>query len=189
MVQAPTKSLSLDEFLALPETKPASEYIAGEVIQKPMPQGEHSVLQRDLCITLTSTLQPDKTAEVFPELRCTFGGRSVVPDVAVFRHERVPRKPDGRIENAFNIPPDWTIEILSPGQSHSKVIRNILHCVDQGTEMGWLLDSDEPCIFVYDAQGVVRVFDQADKVMPVPEFAKAVRLTVGDIFSWLMTQA
>jgi Uma2 family endonuclease len=186
MVQAPVRSLSLNEFLALPETKPASEYIEGEVIQKPMPQGEHSVLQRDLCIALTSTFKPNQRAEVFPELRCTFGGRSVVPDVAVFRSERVPRKPDGRIENTFNLPPDWTIEILSPGQSHSKVIRNILHCIAQGTEMGWLLDPEEPCIFVYDAQGVVRVFDRADSVVPVPEFAEAVRLTVGDVFSWLV---
>ncbi|MEO0886876.1 MAG: Uma2 family endonuclease, partial [Cyanobacteria bacterium J06648_10] len=39
MVQAPTKPLTLDGFLALPETKPASEFINGRIIQKPMPQG------------------------------------------------------------------------------------------------------------------------------------------------------
>jgi Uma2 family endonuclease len=185
MVQTPTKSLTLDEFLLLPDTKPASEYIDGEVIQKPMPQGEHSVLQRDLCLALTTTFKPNKTAQAFPELRCTFGGRSVVPDVTVFRADRIPRKPDGRVENAFNIPPDWAIEILSPGQSQSKVIRNILHCINHGTEMGWLLDSEEPCIFVYDAKGTVRVFDQPETIVPVPEFAGAVQLTVGEIFDWL----
>jgi Uma2 family endonuclease len=185
MVQALTKSLTLNEFLTLPDTKPASEYIDGEVIQKPMPQGEHSVLQRDLCLALTTTFKPDKTAAAFPELRCTFGGRSIVPDITVFRTDRIPLKPDGRIENAFNLPPDWTIEILSPGQSHSKVIRNILHCIDHGTEMGWLLDPEEPCIFVYDEKGTVRVFDQAETIVPVPGFAGAVQLTVGEIFGWL----
>ena len=45
MVQVPEKPLTLEEFLTLPETKPASEYIAGQVIQKPMPQGKHSKLQ------------------------------------------------------------------------------------------------------------------------------------------------
>jgi Uma2 family endonuclease len=185
MVQTFTKSLTLDEFLAIQDTKPASEYIDGEAIQKPMPQGEHSVLQRDLCLALTVTFKTNKAAQAFPELRCTFGGRSIVPDVTVFRTERIPRKPDGRIENAFNLPPDWTIEILSPGQSQSKVIRNILHCIDHGTEMGWLLDSEESCIFVYDAKGTVRIFDQVEAIVPVPEFAGTVQLTVGEIFGWL----
>ncbi len=44
MVQAPTK-ITLDEFLKLPETKPYSEYIKGQIFQKPMPQGKHSQLQ------------------------------------------------------------------------------------------------------------------------------------------------
>jgi Uma2 family endonuclease len=45
MVQVPTKPLTLAEFWQLPETEPASEYINGQVIQKPMPQGKHSKLQ------------------------------------------------------------------------------------------------------------------------------------------------
>jgi len=32
------QKLTLEEFLKLPETKPASEYIGGQIIQKPMPQ-------------------------------------------------------------------------------------------------------------------------------------------------------
>lgn len=45
MVQSPSKSLTLEEFLKLPETKPASEYIDGKMIQKPMPKARHSRLQ------------------------------------------------------------------------------------------------------------------------------------------------
>lgn len=36
---------SLAEFLKLPETKPAKEYIDGCIYQKPMPQGKHSRIQ------------------------------------------------------------------------------------------------------------------------------------------------
>lgn len=35
---------TLAEFLELAETEPEQEYLAGEIWQKPMPQGEHSVL-------------------------------------------------------------------------------------------------------------------------------------------------
>jgi Uma2 family endonuclease len=41
MLVTQTKPLTLEQFLALPETNPASEYIAtGEIVQKPMPQGK-----------------------------------------------------------------------------------------------------------------------------------------------------
>ena len=42
----------MEEFLQLPETKPASEFINGQVKKKPMPQGEHSRLQAKLFDTL-----------------------------------------------------------------------------------------------------------------------------------------
>ncbi len=42
MVQTSLNSITLNEFLLLPETKPAREFIDGQIIQKPMPQGEHS---------------------------------------------------------------------------------------------------------------------------------------------------
>jgi len=42
MVQTPVKPLTLEEFLKLPETKTACEFIDGEIVQKPMPQGKHS---------------------------------------------------------------------------------------------------------------------------------------------------
>ena len=35
----------LEDFFKLPETKPASEFINGEILQKVMPQGEHSLIQ------------------------------------------------------------------------------------------------------------------------------------------------
>lgn len=42
MVQASAKPITLEEFLRLPETTPASEYVDGAILQKPMPQCEHS---------------------------------------------------------------------------------------------------------------------------------------------------
>jgi len=45
MLQTSSETLTLTEFLQLPETKPASEYIDSQIIQKPRPQGKHSVIQ------------------------------------------------------------------------------------------------------------------------------------------------
>ncbi len=78
------QSITLSEFLKLPETKPASEFINDRISQKPMPQGKHSRLQLKLCNAVNQVGETQKIALAFPELRCTFGGRSIVPDVTVF---------------------------------------------------------------------------------------------------------
>lgn len=47
-----SSKLTLEDFLKLPETKPAREYIDGEILQKPMPQGKHSIIQTELASAL-----------------------------------------------------------------------------------------------------------------------------------------
>jgi Uma2 family endonuclease len=185
MVYTPTKPLTLDDFLAMPETKPASEFIDGQIIQKPMPQGKHSAVQGDFVPAVNAALRSNRIARAYPELRCTFGGRSTVPDVAVFTWDRIPRDANGKVANTFLIPPDWTIEILSPDQSQTKVVRNILHCLAHGTQMGWLIDPEEELVFVYFADRTFAIFETTGDRLPVPPFAEAFVLTVGELFQWL----
>ncbi|OYD87270.1 hypothetical protein CDG77_30320 [Nostoc sp. 'Peltigera membranacea cyanobiont' 213] len=186
MVQTPSKNITLAEFLKLPETKPASEYINGKIIQKPIGQGEHSTIQGELIIFINAILKPQKVARAYPELRCTFGGKSIIPDVAVFTWDRIPRKENGRVANLFLAAPDWTIEILSPDQRQTKVTKNILHCLNYETQMGWLIDPEEQTVFVYIRNQQPIMLDELDALLPVPDFATELRLTVGDLFGWLL---
>jgi Uma2 family endonuclease len=179
-----TQSLTLEEFLELPETKPASEFIQGTIIQKPMPQGEHSRLREKLCAVINQVSEAQKSAYAFPELRCTFGGASIVPDVAVFRWERIPREPSGKISNRFLISPDWAIEILSPAQSQMKVLGNLLHCSQHGMELGWLLDPDEESVLVVFPDQRVQLLGNSAS-LPVLTGIELV-LTVEQIFGWLI---
>jgi Uma2 family endonuclease len=117
MVQSLTKPLTLEEFLKLPETKPASEFIAGQIIEKYMPQGKHSTVQLELGANINLALKPQRIGRVYTELRCTFGDRSIVTDIAIFTWEHIPRDENGEVANTFTTAPDWTIEILSPGQN------------------------------------------------------------------------
>jgi Uma2 family endonuclease len=190
MVQTSVKPITLEEFLTLPETKPASEYIDGDIIQKPMPKGRHSILQTELGAAINAALRKQGIATGFTELRCTFGGRSVVPDIAVFENSRIPRTESGEIGDIFTAAPDWTIEILSPDQSLTKVLKNISHCVAHGTQMGWLIDPDERSILVFQPGQSLIVMDEVDTALPVPKFASLIQLTLiqltlGDVFDWL----
>ncbi len=62
MVQTPAETLTLEEFLKLPATKPASEYLGGQIIQKPMPQGKHSKLQGHLVTAINEVVESRQIA-------------------------------------------------------------------------------------------------------------------------------
>jgi Uma2 family endonuclease len=191
MVQTPTKSTTLEEFLALPETKPASEYINGEIIQKPMPQTKHSLLQKKLLRAIDDVLEPEQIAMAFPELRCVFAGRAIVSDVAVVLWERIPIDENDDVENRFTNVPDWIIEIVSPDQSSTKLTKKILHGLKHGCQMGWLINPEDCSVFAYPSQQQPSFYDldAPDELLPVPEFASGFQLTVGTLFSWLKKKA
>ncbi len=177
------KPIALEEFLKLPETKPASEFINGHIYQKPMPQGKHSRIQLKLCNAINQEGEAQKIALAFPELRCTFGGRSIVPDITVFTWERIAFDDNQEVENSFQICPDWTIEILSPDQSSIKVITNILHCLKHGTKIGWLIDPTERLILVFlpEQQPLEMT---GDDQLPVLKNLP-LNITVAQVFAWL----
>lgn len=183
MTTTTPQPVTLDEFLRLPATKPASEYINGEIVQKPMPKGRHSRLQGKLCAAVNQIAEDRKIAYAFPELRCSFGGRSIVPDVAVFQWGRIPFTVEDEVPDNFELPPDWTIEILSPEQKPNKVIGNILHCLTYGSRLGWLIDPDDlsTLVFLPGQQPVLLQGESSLPVLPGIELT----LTVNQVFGWL----
>ncbi|WP_017307077.1 Uma2 family endonuclease [Spirulina subsalsa] len=181
----PVAKLTLADFLARPETKPASEFVEGDVWQKPMPQGKHSAIQSELVPKINGELRGRKVARAFSELRCTFGNRSTVPDVSVFVWDRIACDSSGEIANVFPLVPDWIIEILSPDQSQTKVVKNIVYGLKHGALMGWLIDPGDRTVFVYYPSRELEILDEPEMALPVPTFAEGLLLTVGELFGWL----
>lgn len=183
-IQSPPK-FSLTEFLQQPETKPAHEYIDGQILQKPIPKGKHSHLQTRFSAEINRIGEPKRIACAFTELRCTFGGRSLVPDISVFAWQRILVDANGEIENTFEIPPDWVIEILSPEQNSIRVIDKILFCLDRGTELGWLIAPDDHSIMIFRAGQQPIMVENDDVVLPVLSLLGEWPLSVKEVFSWL----
>jgi Uma2 family endonuclease len=181
------QTFSLEEFLAMPETKPASEYFDGEVTQKPMPKGKHSRLQSRLAREIDQFAEDRKIALALTELRCTIAGRSIVPDISVIRWENLPRDEDGEISDRFNRHPDWVIEILSPDQPMTLVMEKILFCLQNGTELGWLIDPQTKSMTVFQS-GLPKVYLAANgdrEPLPLLTGLEEWNLSVNDIFAWL----
>ncbi len=179
-----SSNLSLEEFLKLSETKPANEYIDGRIYQKPMAQGKHSTIQIRLATAINEIAINQKIAYAFPELRCTFAGRSLVPDIAVFEWQRIPLDAKGRVANKFEIYPDWIIEILSPEQSPNRVIRKITFSIQNGTKLGWFLDPEDESVMVFQPNQLPEIKEGQD-ILPVLSVLGDWQLSVADVFAWL----
>jgi Uma2 family endonuclease len=156
--------LTLEEFLALPEEKPALEYIDGMVDQKMSPKGQHSWLQGALIRLLGEAGEGSSAA--LPELRVTFGGASVVPDVSVFLLERLPLDSRGRFANDITIPPDIAVEIMSPHQSATALVRRCRWYVANGVRIALLVDPDDETVLGFRLDDRLSEWRGADRIDP-----------------------
>jgi len=173
----PTQQLTLQGFLELPniEESPAWELVDGQADQKPLPTVHHSILQKRLTAAID---QADSPYETFPELRCTLNSNSVVPDITVIHQDRLPPG-NAPIQG----PPDWIIEILSPDQSTTKLIAKIQTCLQEGTQLGWLVNPTEQVIMVLWPDRRIALLRNSDR-LPVPQ-AISLELTAEQVFNWI----
>lgn len=183
-------TLRLDEFLELPDTKPASEFLNGQVRQKPMPTTKHSVIQGEMTerMNVTAKSSQPRRGRALPELRCTFAGRSVVPDIAYVRRERLPLEPNGQLANRFLAAPDLMVEIVSPEQSQFELVEKVGWCVQNGVQLAWLIDPDGQEILEFMPGASPRMLPQAG-ALDGREVLPGFRCPVAEVFSWLREQS
>lgn len=182
MVAPALRSFTLETFLDWRDRddSPAWEYADGQVWQKPMPKLRHSILQKRLLRAIDGA---GDHYTALPELRCTFGGRSIVPDVAVVAWERIPLGDRGEPADNFTAVPDWAIEILSSDQSTTRVLDNLLHCLRFGCRLGWLIDPDARSVLVLQGDRPLGLFRDET---PLPHLDDLdAQLTAAQIFGWL----
>lgn len=176
--------LTLAEFLKLPEEEPELEYIEGVVSQKVSPKGRHARLQGELIERVNGVARPGKAALAFPELRVTFGGASFVPDIAVYRWQRIPVSDDGRVANDFLIPLDIAIEIVSPQQSVNALVRRCLWYVAHGVQIALLVDPADESVLAFRSDARTQAWRASDAI-ELNEILPGFTLTVEQLFASL----
>ncbi len=177
-----TRKLTLEEFLKLPnlEESPAWEYVGGNAIQKPMPKVRHSILQKRLLVTIDDS---ESNYLALPELSCTFGDRSVVPDIVVVSWDKIQINKFGEPEDNFTQAPDWSIEILSPDQNTNRVIDNLLHCLHHGSQLGWLIDPNDYSVLILTPQQEIEICRGSQQLQVLTGIN--LQITAEEVFNWL----
>jgi Uma2 family endonuclease len=148
-----------------------------------MPKSRHSRLQIKACNSVNNVTENEKIAYAFPELRCTFGEVSIVPDVAVLLWQNIEFDENGEPIDDVKIAPNWTIEILSSEQSSNRVTGNILYCLQHGCQLGWLIDPDDRSILVFRPNQLPVLCREDDRIPSLDN----IPLTIASeqVFNWL----
>ena len=182
---APAREVfTLAQFLTLPEIKPAPEFVRGRVVQKASPNLHHSLLEYRLPARLNAFAEPAGLGLALPELRVSFGGESYVPDVSFFAAGRLPLSDEGEYGEDVFLPPDLSIEILSPGQTVKQLTARLNRLIRKGLRLGWLIQPGRARVLVVEdgrqiqelAPGAILV---GDPVLP------GFTLPIDELFGWL----
>ena len=134
------RRMTLAEFLELPEEEPALEYFGGEVTKKVSPKIRHGALQGASASMVNDFGVPRKLARALPETRTTYEGTSTVPDVVVFRWDRIPEDEHGELPEEVFTYPDIAIEVISPGQTVRSLSGRCRWYVDNGVSVALLVE-------------------------------------------------
>ena len=178
------EQMTLEEFLALPEDKPYLEYIDGRIEAKVSPRFKHSLISLRLMEHLNRWSGPARLGLALPELRCTFAGRSIVPDVVFLLREHIEIDSSGEPVDEIPRPPDIHVEIISPEQGMKKAREKLSHSTSHGCSLGWLIHPDKKTIDVY-RPGRAAVRMAADGVLEGEPVLPGFRLPVAEVFAWL----
>ncbi len=141
---APKRKTTLSEFLAIPPGERFHELLAGELVRKADPSGEHGGSQSDLVMRLGPSFQrpPGRGGPggwwFATEVEILLLGSEVVrPDVVGWRRERMPDRPRGMpVEER----PDWICEVLSPSNASDDTVKKLRIYHAGAVPHYWLLD-------------------------------------------------
>jgi Uma2 family endonuclease len=179
--------VTIDEYLELCDDAPY-EVIDGELIAMTPQNISSSDTAHDLYDRLNPHVVKHKLGRVRMEtafaLDIEAGTNwvtgSLVPDVAFISSERLreqaKRFPDG---DAFQVAPDLAVEIISPSDRFSIVVKKVARYLKYGVRLVWVIDPENRVIYVYTPdQPDGRALHENDTLTgaPVlPEWSMAVR--------------
>lgn len=142
-----------DDILALPENL-VGEIIRGVLHTHPRPAPKHAAASSLLGGTLVAPFGTGRDGPggwwILDEPELHLGKEVVVPDLAGWKRERMPKLPDTAW---FELAPDWVCEILSPSTAKLDRAEKLPLYAQKGVAHCWMVDPDLKTLEVFHNQG------------------------------------
>jgi Uma2 family endonuclease len=162
MSRAPARRATYDDIVKLPENV-VGEIIGGELVVSPRPVPRHALASSMLTIDIGGSFgHPPRDPEspggwlILDEPELWFGDDVLVPDLAGWRRERMPKLPETA---GFQVAPDWLCEVLSPSTARWDRGGKMDIYARVGVASYWIVDPELRTIEIYrlDTQRWTRV--------------------------------
>jgi Uma2 family endonuclease len=141
------------DLLALPDGGRFHEVVAGDLIEKAAPSGEHGTTQAAVAGSLFGSFSRPPGGNVpggwwfATEVEIEFEAHEIYrPDVAGWRRERSPQRPTG---TPIRLRPDWICEILSPSTARNDQVTKLETYRRCGVPHYWIADPVQRTLLVY----------------------------------------
>ena len=111
-------------------------------------------------------------------------GSGMSPDAAWVSNERLAALSKGELRQFARLVPEFVIEIMSPSDRLEAALRKMRLWAANGVELGWLIDGDNRCVYVYRGTAEPRLVSDGESIAgegPVEGFV----LPLGDIWAGL----
>ena len=143
-----------DRLLALPQNL-VGEIINGELYTQPRPAGPHALACSALQIEVGSAYHFGRGGPggwwiiVEPEIHFIRDTEVLVPDIAGWRREGLPKIPD---DQRFEVLPNWVCEVLSPSTAKKDRVEKMPVYARYGVAFLWLVDPLARTLETYELQ-------------------------------------
>lgn len=142
MGQPAAKPATYEDLFDLPEHL-VGEIINGRLVKHPRPAPRHARAYTAIGASLFDPYDRGQGGPggwwILDEPELHLGGHILVPDLAGWRRERLPRLPETAW---FELAPDWVCEILSPATARVDRSEKLPIYAGLGLSHAWLVDPD-----------------------------------------------
>ncbi|MEW5823856.1 MAG: Uma2 family endonuclease [Pseudomonadota bacterium] len=152
MSHAAVRFARYEDLFDLPEHL-VGEIIAGVLHTQPRPAPKHARAASKTGATLDARFDRHDDGPggwwILDEPELHLGGDILVPDIAGWRRERLPKLPDGAY---FELAPDWVAEVLSPSTARKDRVLKLPRYAAAGVAHCWLIDPETRTLEAYANQ-------------------------------------
>jgi Uma2 family endonuclease len=144
------EAATYEDLFALPENV-VGEIISGRLITHPRPAPKHARAYSSLGVVIGGAYDHGRQGPggwwILDEPELHLDADIVVPDLAGWRRERMPRLPETAW---FQLPPDWVCEILSASTERVDRAEKLPIYAHHGVRHAWLVDPELRTLEIFE---------------------------------------
>ncbi len=188
MSQSARRGARLEDFWAIPEAERFHELVAGELVEKAAPSGEHGDAQAGIVASIRPPFQRRSGSGgpggwwIATEVEVLLETGDVVrPDVLGWRRESCPERPTG---TPVAKRPDWACEVVSESDATHDTVKKLRLYQRVGIPHYWIVDPRDATLTVmrWSQDGYITVLKAERNEIVRAEPFDAIEIAVGTLF-------